>query len=498
MKSDLFNYGIYQPFKVVLMEEKSKLKLFIENFLIYGVGGVISKIIPFVMLPIIIYLLPDSRIVGISDLSNTLVSLMSAFAVMGMYDALYRMFFEREYDTDYKKKLCSTTLIYTIFCSIIVFLIMMVGRTFFSKAFLKDSSYEMIVVISAFTVLVGATNTIVSAPTRMQNKRGIFLITNTLGPIISYSIAIIMIINGYYYIALPLAGLISALIIEVVFYFLNKEWFSLELFDKKIIRDLLQIAIPLLPNFLVYWVFNSFDKVMIAELLTVSEEGIYSVAAKIGQISQLIYVAFAGGWQYFSFVTMREKKQVEMNSKIFEYLGIISFVATMGLCSVSYLLFQLFFPKEYLKGYVVAPYLFLAPLLQMMFQVIANQFLVIKKTWPNLFILSGGALINVVLNYMLIPRIGIEGASIATLIGYIVSVTVCCFILNKMKLFVVSKKFLMCAIGIVIYWIIWRFYLSKYFVFGIVLWAIIVVIYIVIYRKELMKLKRLIKKQNVD
>ena len=285
---------------------------------------------------------------------------------------------------------------------------------------------------------------------------------------------------------------------QIVFYFLNKEWFSWELFDKKIIRDLLQIAIPLLPNFLVYWVFNSFDKVMIAELLTVSEEGIYSVAAKIGQISQLIYVAFAGGWQYFSFVTMREKKQVEMNSKIFEYLGIISFVATMGLCSVSYLLFQLFFPKEYLKGYVVAPYLFLAPLLQMMFQVIANQFLVIKKTWPNLFILSGGALINVVLNYMLIPRIGIEGASIATLIGYIVSVTVCCFILNKMKLFVVSKKFLMCAIGIVIYWIIWRFYLNKYFVFGIVLWAIIVVIYIVIYRKELMKLKRLIKKQNVD
>lgn len=73
-----------------------KLKLFIENFLVYGLGGIISKIIPLIMVPIVTRLMPSSEYYGISDLSNTVVSFGSALAIMGMYDAMYRMFFEKD------------------------------------------------------------------------------------------------------------------------------------------------------------------------------------------------------------------------------------------------------------------------------------------------------------------------------------------------------------------------------------------------------------------
>lgn len=73
-----------------------KAKLFIENFIVYGLGGVISKLIPLIMLPIITRLMPDTSYFGISDMSNTVVSFGSALAVIGMYDAMYRMFFEKE------------------------------------------------------------------------------------------------------------------------------------------------------------------------------------------------------------------------------------------------------------------------------------------------------------------------------------------------------------------------------------------------------------------
>ena len=62
-------------------------------------------------------------------------------------------------------------------------------------------------------------------------------------------------------------------------------------------------------------------------------------------------------------------------------------------------IYQVLFTSEYLGGYVIAPYLFLAPLLQMLFQVACNQFLVVKKTWPNMLILSGGALANIAMLY---------------------------------------------------------------------------------------------------
>ena len=116
---------------------------------------------------------------------------------------------------------------------------------------------------------------------------------------------------------------------------------------------------------------------------------------------------------------------MKTNSLVFEYLGAVSFVATAFICAWSHPIFKILFTEEYLSGYIAAPYLFFAPLLQMLFQIAANQFLVVKKTWPNLLILSSGAIINIIVNYFLIPVLGIEGASMATLLGYVVSDIIC-------------------------------------------------------------------------
>ena len=67
----------------------NKFKLFIENFLVYGLGGIISKLIPLIMVPIVTRLMPNTEYYGISDLSNTVVQFGSAIAVIGMYDAMY-------------------------------------------------------------------------------------------------------------------------------------------------------------------------------------------------------------------------------------------------------------------------------------------------------------------------------------------------------------------------------------------------------------------------
>ena len=102
---------------------ESKFKLFIENFLVYGLGGIISKIVPLIMVPIITRIMPNTEYFGISDMSQTIISFGSALAVIGMYDAMYRMFFEKD-DDKYKKTVCSTALMFTLGTSIIVFLIM--------------------------------------------------------------------------------------------------------------------------------------------------------------------------------------------------------------------------------------------------------------------------------------------------------------------------------------------------------------------------------------
>ena len=461
----------------------SKARLFIENFLIYGVGGVINKIVPLIMVPIITRLMPDSTYFGISDMANTVNSFAVAIAVIGMYDAMYRMFFEKN-DEDYKKTVCSTTLTFTLGMSILVFLLMVIFNKPIAAFFLKDKSLSYVIYICAIATLVGATNNIISAPTRMQNKRKVFLITNTVSPILSYSVSIPLLLTGHYIIALPIAGVISGITMETAFYIMNRKWFQLKRFNKDILKQLLVIAIPLFPNFLIYWVFNSSDKLMITHLIDVGAEGIYSVGSKLGHASQLIYTAFAGGWQYFAFSTMKENNQVESNSRIFEYLGVISFISTAFICAWSYWIYEILFEGEYVSGFIIAPYLFLAPLLQMLFQVACNQFLVIKKTWPNMFILLGGAAINVALNLILIPKIGIEGASIATLLGYVVSDIVAVIVLIKMKLMVVSGRFLILAALMGGFFALWRLTASMNGFIGTVYALGFTVICCLLYKKE--------------
>ena len=97
----------------------SKAKLFIENFFVYGLSGIISKIIPLIMVPIVTRIMPSTEYFGLSDLSGTIVSFASALAIIGMYDAMFRMFFEKD-DEEYKKVVCSTTLFFTLSTSLFI------------------------------------------------------------------------------------------------------------------------------------------------------------------------------------------------------------------------------------------------------------------------------------------------------------------------------------------------------------------------------------------
>ncbi len=420
----------------------NRSKLLAKNFLVYGFGGVISKAIPLIMVPIITRLMPSSFYYGISDLSNVIISLFSALAVMGMYDAMYRMFFEKE-DDGFKKEICSSALFFTFLTSVVVSVLLVIFREPISGLFYSDRKLGNLVMLCAMSVLIGSTNSIISAPTRMQNKGVTYLITNSVAPLLSYSIAIPLLLSGHYLIALPLSALISAASMEIVFFILNHKWFSLKRVSFQHIKTMLAIALPLLPNFIIYWIFSSSDRVMISNLIGTDYSGIYAVGSKIGQISQLIYLAFAGGWQYFAFTIMRDKDDVRVISKVFEILAAASFVTALLGTSICKIGVELLFEEEYWSCYLCIPYLYLSPLLMMLFQIGSNQFIVIKKTWPNIIILSLGAALNIVLNLVLIPSIGIEGASIATLAGYFCSIILCMIVLSKMNLIHISRKLIL-------------------------------------------------------
>ena len=465
----------------------SRLKLFVQNMVVYGLGGTISKIIPLIMLPIITRLMPDTFYFGLNDLSTVVIAFGQALAVLGMYDAMFRMFFEKE-DLEYKKSICSSALGFTMITSLIIFILMFILRKPLSVLFFSSPEYTNLLMLSAISILMGATNSIMSAPTRMNNHRVVYIVTNTLSSVIAYSISIPLLLKGYFVIALPLASAVSAIVIECVFFALNRNWFSIKRINTKYIRQMLIIALPLVPNFLVYWIFSSSDRWMIAKILGNDYAGIYAIGGKIGQVSQLIYTAFAGGWQYFAFSTMRDEDQVQMTSNVFEYLGFVAFSAILLMASLSETIFKLLFTGDYLQGSNITPYLFAAPLLLMLYQVACNQFIVIKKTWPNMMILGMGAICNIALNYILIHTIGIEGAALATVTGYIISIAVGVAVLERMNLLKISFRFYGCVVISIVYMLVWRFAIKENVVISLLAAVFSILCMAAIYYRSLKKL----------
>lgn len=479
---------------------ENRTKLFLENFFIYGLGSIISKIAPVIMLPIVTRLMPNTTYYGLSDLSNITVTFGSSIAIMGMYDAMFRMYFEKS-ELEYKKEVCSSALNFVLISGIAMCSILFFMKSYFSVWIFDDIKYVNLLNFTSISILISTISSIVIAPTRMQNKRKIFLISNTISPILGYGISILMLFHKNYLYALPVGTLISSFIMLVIFYGLNRKWFNFKKVNTTMIKEMLKIGAPLMPGFIIYWVFTSCAKLMISKQLGNSDVGIYGVGARVASVSQFIYLAFSGGWQYFAFSTMKDNDQVKLTSKIFEYLALVAFSAFVIIVPFTYFVFTLFFKGDYINGYLTFPYLFLSPLLLMLFQTIINQFLVVKKTWPSTLILSTGAVLNVILNYFLINSIGIEGSAIASLIGYAVSVIIASIMLSKMKLIIISNKMKSMSLVLPIFLILWRLISPMNIVPAIFISIPTLMIFFYLYRRDISyafkKGKKLLKRKDL-
>ena len=478
------------------MKEKNRVKLFMENMIVYGVGGAIGKIIPFILLPIITRMLPSTYYYGLSDLVDVLVSFGASFSVLGMYDIMFRMFFEKE-DEKYKKIICSSTMYFVLINAIILCSLLTVFSKHIAYYVFGNKQYFKLVIVASCSIFFSAMSLIISAPTRMKNEKEKYLIINSIIPFFSYGFSMILLNFGYYEYALPLVTLCNYLLLTIIFWVINHTYFELKLRDWVLIKKMLKLSIPLVPNFVIYWVFNSCDKLMINKIINTEAAGVYGVGAKLGHMSQLIYSAFAGGWQYFAFSTMKDDDQVELTSKVFEYLGILTFLAGIIITIFSKAIFSILFTSDYAEGYIVMPYLFIAPLLLMLFQTAGNQFLVIKKTWPTMFILFVGAIVNLGTNLGLIPVLGIEGAAIGTLLGYVVSVIICVCVLKRNKLLNIYSRFIKATFSTCIFYLVWRTFTNRIDIVYELVGGITICYLLILYKRDIGVLyKKVIKERS--
>lgn len=427
-----------------------RVKLFLENFIFFGGLAMLTKALPIIMLPIITGLLTDTSNYGIADMFNVISNFGSQIAIFGMYDAMFREFFELEDNVVYQRKVTSTAFFFVFLFSLFFIILFYLFRESLSFLFFDSSIYKNIILVSGLQIFIIANYSILQAPTRIRNNKKIYFFSGIGIPIVNYTLTIVLIKIGYTYEAIIYATVISFTIFLIFYSIINRGDFKIKSVDLNVLIVLFKIGVPLVPTFVIYWILNSVDRLMIIKLLNESELGIYSVGARLASVSLLVYTAFSSGWQYFSFSTMNDKDQVELNSKIFEYLGLVSFFMFVLSLPFINLVFNLMFNGDYVRGAEVFPFLFLSPLFLMLFQTLANQFIIIKKSYYSSLSLLFAGITNLVLNYFFILEFGIKGAALATLISYIVSIIIAIILTKILDLEKIRFRFYISSLFILI------------------------------------------------
>ena len=181
---------------------------------------------------------------------------------------------------------------------------------------------------------------------------------------------------------------------------------------------------------------------------------------------------------------MRDKDQVELTSRIYEALGVVSLIVAGMVTALAEPIFSMFYPSAYASGASSVPLLFLAPLLLMLYQVAVNQLLVVKKTWPSLVILAIAGTSNVIVCASLVNSLGVEGAAIATLVGYLVANALLILVLFRRGLMAIRVRFFL-AVGVfVVYYAVWRTLLQGQTIAMVVAWAVLVLSVLTLYHDD--------------
>ncbi len=462
----------------------NKKQLLFENVFIYGFSSVVSKIIPFIFLPIVLNLLNSPSAYGIYTTYITIIGFGTPLVVFGMYDAVFREYFEFN-DQEYKNKVLSTSLRFIVLTSIIIIILFVIGSELIASLF--GITEIKIIFLALVSSVINGFITIFAMPTRLKNNRKTYVIMSGIIPVILYILSLITLFFGLSFYGLIVANLISNLITLIFYFIINYKYFNIRLYSKIILTKLLKVAIPLVPLFLIYWLYNSLDRIFILQLLGLNDLGIYSVAAKFGSISAILYSAFAGGFQHFSFSTMKESNQVKNNTKLLNLVLYFSSVSMAFMTLIIDVVYKTFLPMDYIGASTSTIFLFISPLLLLSFQIIANQFLIIRKTYILLLSLFIGLVFNLVLNIVLIPMYGVLGASFATFIGFYLNFIFIGLFSVKRKLIYISRQLILNAISILVMslvifffneWIIKIFlFISSFLLLNLVNYNILITIF---------------------
>jgi O-antigen/teichoic acid export membrane protein len=189
-------------------------------------------------------------------------------------------------------------------------------------------------------------------------------------------------------------------------------------FDRVLYRSMVRYGLPLVPSVLALWATNFSDRFFLVKLADTHEVGLYSIGARLASAIVIALTAFRMGWPAFAYAIEDDREAKRTYGFVMTYVVYVTCWASLALGVLSPWLLRLITTEPfYAAEDVVAPLAFATAAFGG-YTVAVISVGRVRATRLNWTVTGVAALLNVALNFALIPPFGRMGAAFATVAAY--------------------------------------------------------------------------------
>ncbi len=411
-----------------------KIKSLGTDTAIYGVSTVVGRFLTFLLTPFYTNVLIPAEL-GVVAYVYAILAFLNIIYSYGMEAAFMR--YTASLEIGSKKQNFSVPFLSLGLTSFLFTVLIWWQRDSLAAVGGIPAHYSSIVTYSGWILLLDTLAIVPFAALRMERKARMFAALKLFNIVTTVSLTLIFLFSfGWGIEGIFLANLIASagtllLLVPTIAANFTFKW------DTTLYKSLLRFSLPTVPAYIATIMIQVIDRPILQSLTDDATVGIYQASYRLGIFMMLVVSMFDFAWRPFFLSNANEPDAKQIFARVLTYFVLLTtgFFLAITFFINDIVTLPLYHGKsiinpQYWGGLQIVPVVLLAYIFLGISNNLVAGIYIEKKTKKLPLITFVGAAVNIGANYFLIPRMGIMGAAVATLLSYAVMAALLYFIVR--------------------------------------------------------------------
>lgn len=183
---------------------------------------------------------------------------------------------------------------------------------------------------------------------------------------------------------------------------------------------MLRYSSPIIANSISWWINNVSDRYIVTWFCGIAANGVYSVSTKIPSILNVMQTIFNQAWDLSAVRDFDPKDKNGFFRNTYRAYNCLMVIVCSFVIASDKLLAKFLYIGKFYIAWKYVPFLTIAIVFGALTGYLGGFFTAVKDSKVYATSTVYGAVVNIILNFILVPLIGVIGASISTAVCYIV------------------------------------------------------------------------------